>query len=94
MGVYVLLTAFLYQKGSAESRTLDDENPQDEDPRHATARPDVPAPARYGGVLGAAYGHSLTIAMLALVVLGVVLRQRGSPQFGPVAAPHAETGTA
>ena len=31
--------------------------------------------------------------MGALAVLGIFLRQRGSPESKPVAAPHAETGT-
>ena len=32
------------------------------------------------------------IAVFAIVVLSIFLRQRGSPQSKPVAAPHAETG--
>jgi hypothetical protein len=28
----------------------------------------------------------------ALTVLGIFLRQRGSPESKPVAAPHAQTG--
>jgi hypothetical protein len=34
------------------------------------------------------------LAVFSIVVLSVVLRQRGSPESKPVAAPHAETGTA
>jgi hypothetical protein len=30
----------------------------------------------------------------ALTVLGIFLRERGSPESKPVAAPHAETGSA
>jgi hypothetical protein len=30
--------------------------------------------------------------VLAIVVLTIFLRQRGSPQSKPVAAPHGETG--
>src|SRR6185503_11788687 len=33
MFLYVVLTTFLYQKGSSESRKLVGENPQDRDPR-------------------------------------------------------------
>jgi hypothetical protein len=34
------------------------------------------------------------LAVFSIVVLSVFLRQRGSPESKPVAAPHAETGTA
>jgi Domain of unknown function (DUF6766) len=33
------------------------------------------------------------LAVFALVVLGIFLRERGSPESKPVAAPHLETGT-
>ncbi len=33
------------------------------------------------------------LAVFALAVLGIFLRERGSPESKPVAAPHAETGT-
>jgi hypothetical protein len=33
------------------------------------------------------------LAVAVLVVLGIFLRQRGSPESKPVAAPHAQTGT-
>ena len=33
------------------------------------------------------------LAVAALTVLGIFLRQRGSPESKPVAAPHAQTGT-
>jgi hypothetical protein len=33
------------------------------------------------------------VAVLALVVLSIFLRERGSSQSKPVAAPHAETGS-
>jgi hypothetical protein len=32
------------------------------------------------------------LAVLAIVVLSIFLRQRGSPESKPVAAPHAQTG--
>jgi hypothetical protein len=34
------------------------------------------------------------LAVFSIVVLSIFLRQRGSPESKPVAAPHAETGTA
>jgi hypothetical protein len=33
------------------------------------------------------------LAIGAMVVLSIYLRQRGSPESKPVAAPHAKTGT-
>ena len=35
MGMYVILTVFLFQKGSSESKPMGRTAPQDEDPRHA-----------------------------------------------------------
>jgi hypothetical protein len=33
------------------------------------------------------------LAVAVLAVLGIYLRQRGSPESKPVAAPHTQTGT-
>ena len=150
MGVYVLFTVFLVQRGSAESKDPDAREPVDGDPRQARDQPDLPWPVRQGGPVLTLYEHSLTIALLglfvisfglhawggartysaeqvahggqavttwqflqtpqfwfqsfqnwqseflavcSLVVLSIVLRQRGSPESKPVAAPHAETGS-
>src|SRR5215207_5165003 len=38
MGVYVILTVFLFQKGSSESKSLDEEEPVDRDPRKSRQR--------------------------------------------------------
>jgi uncharacterized protein (DUF486 family) len=149
MGAYVLLTAFLIQKGSPESKNPDDEE-ADKDPRAERDKPDAPGPVKRGGLALALYEHSLSIALFglflfsfvlhalgghaeynqqqlehgqaavslwsfvtssefwfqsmqnwqseflavaALAVLGIWLRQRGSPESKPVAAPHAQTGT-
>jgi len=145
MGLYVLLTAFLYQKGSSESNPLPGEK------RKSPARigPDSPAPLHRGGWLLRIYSHSLSgvllllflvsfflhaaggtakynheqelrgaagISMLeylgssrfwfesfqnwqseflsvgAIVLLSVVLREKGSSQSKDLAAPHAATG--
>ena len=149
MGVYVLFTVYLFQRGSSESKDPDQEEPCDEDPRQAQDRPGVPWPVRYGGPILRVYEHSLAIALLLLflisfllhavggareysqeqvahggqvvstvefvrtsefwfqsfqnwqseflamgsiVVLSIILRQRGSPESKPVAAPHRQTG--
>jgi hypothetical protein len=149
MGLFVLLSVFLYQRGSSESKRIEEPEPVDQDPRDAADNPQSPWPVRRGRLALAVYEHSLTIALLALfagafalhaiqgaaahneeqlmhggevistsaylatgqfwfesfqnwqseflaiAVLGLLsiwLRERGSPQSKPVAAPHDETG--
>ncbi len=148
MGTYVLFTVYLFQKGSPESKPLDEETPQDVDPRRQRYS-DPPGPVRRGGAILALYMNSLAIALLALFVLsfvlhaiggtwaynqeqlahgghpvsiltflttsnfwfqsmqnwqseflavaslailGIWLRQQGSPESKPVGAPHSHTG--
>jgi hypothetical protein len=150
MGVYVLLTAFLFQRGSSESKDPDEEEPVDRDPRLDQGKSDAPWTVRHGGVILRVYEHSLTLALFILFLisfaihawggareynqeqlahggetvstfdflttsqfwfqsfqnwqseflavasiawLSVFLRQRGSPESKPVAAPHRETGS-
>ena len=149
LGVYVLFTAWLIQKGSPESKNPDGEE-SDADPRAERDNPDAPGPVKRGGLALTLYEHSLSTALFALfllsfllhalgghaeynqqqlehgqaavslwgfvtssefwfqsmqnwqseflavgalAVLGIFLRQRGSPESKPVAAPHAQTGT-
>ncbi len=149
MGAYVLLTVFLRQKGSAESKKLVGKEKVDADPRRAGDKRNAPWPVRKGGLVLSLYEHSLTLAFLvlflgsfmlhaaggaadynqlqalhggssvstlqylatprfwfesfqnwqseflavaAIVVLSIFLRQRGSPESKPVAVPHRETG--
>jgi hypothetical protein len=66
MGMYVVLTAFLYQKGSSESKPLDEPAPQDEDPRVVTPNRWTPWPVRKGGRVLTIYEHSLAIAFFVL----------------------------
>jgi hypothetical protein len=62
MGMYVLLTAFLVQKGSAESK-VDGPIEQDEDPRLHRDDPRAPWPVRHGSELVLKlYENSLAIA--------------------------------
>ena len=149
MSMFVLLTAWLYQKGSAESKDPDGEEPVDNDPRLSRHDPDAPWPVRRGGWVLWLYSHSLSIAflvmflasfwihaakgaqeysedqrqhgrppvtamqymatsrfwfeslqnwqseflsLLAMVVLSIYLREKGSPESKPVAAPHSVNG--
>jgi hypothetical protein len=152
MGFYVVLTVFLYQRGSSESKKHDGSDEVEEDPRAHRDDPGVPSPVRAGGWRLRLYQNSLSLAFLALfllsfaghaaagarkhneerlahgllddlsvfeylrtpvfwyesfqnwqseflavlaiVVLSIWLRQWGSPESKPVHAPHAETAGA
>src|SRR5688500_3004376 len=148
MGFYVLLTAYLVQRGSAESKKPDQHDRKEDYP--SEAKPQSPWPVKVGGLVLVLYRNSLAIALLlifagsfvlhllggaadyneqqalesgappvsalqflgtsdfwfqsmqnwqseflavgALVVLSVFLRQHGSPESKPVTTPHHETG--
>jgi hypothetical protein len=66
MAMYVVLTALLFQRGSSESKPVDEPAPQDEDPREAAGRPDAPWPVRRGGWVLTAYQHSLSALFFIL----------------------------
>jgi hypothetical protein len=72
MGMYVVLTAFLFQKGSSESKPVDESAPQDEDPREAAKRPGMPWPVRRGGWVLTAYEHSLSAMFFILFFASVI----------------------
>ena len=68
MAAYVVLTAYLIQRGSAESKNPDQHEAVDDDPQDADRRHDVPWPVRRGGVVLKLYEHSLAIAFTLLFV--------------------------
>jgi hypothetical protein len=76
MGMYVVLTAFLYQKGSSESKPVDKSAPQDADPRRAGNR-NAPWPVKRGGWPLTIYEHSLAIAFFALFFASWALHALG-----------------
>ena len=145
MGLFVVLTVSLRQKGSSESRKMD---PAEEEKKRYPAAAQ-PWPVRRGGIWKAIYAHSLSLslfllfllsfvghwigswrhhseeqlamgqpppslvehlcsaelwfesmqnwqseflAVLAIVVLSIFLREKDSSQSKPVEAPHSETG--
>jgi hypothetical protein len=149
MGAYVALTAFLFQRGSAESKDPDKKEHVDEDPERHRLDPNAPWPVRRGGLWLKLYSNSLSLAFLmlfllsfaghalggqkehkqerlehnqsaltlgeyasssafwfeslqnwqseflavgAMVVLSIWLRQKGSPESKPVFRPHSDTG--
>ncbi len=70
MGSYVLLTAYLVQRGSPESKPLDGEDRKGDDPAQATSR--SPRLARNRGVAGVLYRNSLSLVLLAFFALSML----------------------
>lgn len=66
MALYVMLTIFLRQKGSSESKPLEGTEEVDREP---VAKPDSPWPVRKGGLWLVLYKHSLTIVFLLLFLI-------------------------
>jgi hypothetical protein len=77
MFAYILLTVFLYQKGSAESKDPDEEETVDRDPRQSKNKEDAPWPVRKGGFILKLYEHSLSLTFLLLFLLSFALHAVG-----------------
>jgi hypothetical protein len=73
MFAYVVLTAFLYQQGSAESRKLDEPEAVDRDPRLADQKDNTPWPVRKGGLVLTLYEHSLSLGLFLLFAMSFAL---------------------
>lgn len=80
MAIYVLLTVWLRQKGSSESKKLKgEEGAEDEEvDREPQPGPDAPWPVRKGGVWLALYKKSLFIILSFLFILSFWLHFAGS----------------
>lgn len=70
MGLFVLLTVSLRQRGSSESRSLD---PRDESSPRPPPMAERPWPVRRGGLWLKLYEHSLSTALLSLFAISLVL---------------------
>jgi hypothetical protein len=77
MAAYVFLTAFLFQRGSAESKKLGVTEAVDRDPRRAKASPRAPWPVRRGGWILRLYEYSLSLAFLLLFLGSFLLHAWG-----------------
>ncbi|HST63251.1 MAG TPA: DUF6766 family protein [Longimicrobium sp.] len=74
MAMFVILTAFLFQKGAAESKDPEkDHEPVDEDPRRHRDDPDVPGPVRRGGLALKLYENSLSLVLASLFLVSLAL---------------------
>ena len=77
MFLFVALTAFLYQRGSAESKKIDEEEEVDRDPRQSQNKQDAPWPVRKGGFILTLYSYSLSLAFFLLFVGAFLLHAAG-----------------
>jgi hypothetical protein len=76
MGMYVLLTVALRQKGSSESKGLDE--PEEVDREPDPHKSDAPWPVKRGGFVLAIYRNSLSIAFAILFILSFSIHAAGS----------------
>ena len=75
MGIFVMLTAVLYQRGSAESRDPDGESEGDREPD--PRRPGAPAAVRRGGFVLALYRRSLALTFYLFFLVSFGLHALG-----------------
>lgn len=73
MSAYVIMTAFLFQRGSSESKDPDKDNPEDAAAESKRRDKSTPWPVRAGGLWSFLYSYSLGIALLALFVVSFML---------------------
>lgn len=78
MSAYVMLTAFLFQRGSAESKDPDEPSNQDEDPAAKSIEPEAPWAVRAGRWVRTVYSYSLGIALAVLFVVSFILHLKYS----------------
>lgn len=77
MAAFVLLTVFLRQKGSAESKRIDVVEAVDLDPRDHASNPEAPGPVRKGGFILRLYENSLGLTFALLFVMSIAIHAVG-----------------
>lgn len=77
MAVYVVLTSFLYQKGSAESKDPNTKDAVDEEPKNSDFTDQTPWPVRRGGLSKKVYENSLSTALFLLFLMSFILHAIG-----------------
>lgn len=91
MAFYVLLTIWLYQIGSSESKRPDVTELVDLDPRESPQKDRAPWPVRKGGVILTLYENSLSIAFALLFAVSFALHGiTGVAQYNEERASHGE----
>jgi uncharacterized membrane protein YhaH (DUF805 family) len=86
--IFVVLSAWLVQKGSPEGLSDDDDDDDDacDDPR-------APWPVRAGGVWKWLYSHSLSLVFTLLFLVSLVMHARGGAQeYSLLEAQHGKPG--
>ncbi len=76
MALFVILTIFLQQKGSSESKDFNKKEEVDREP--SPKRKGAPWAVRKGGWILKLYKHSLSVALLLLFILSFILHFYGS----------------
>jgi len=93
MGMYLLLTVFLFQRGSAESKDPDEEEDPNELEKHRND-PNAPGPVRKGGLALALYKYSLALAFLAMFLGSIYVHAAtGMAEYNQEQAEHGEPPT-
>ncbi len=91
MGMYVVLTAYLFQRGSSESKPIGEDAPQDEDPRQKSDDPNAPWPVRQGGLTLRLYEHSLSALFFVLFFASIALHAvSGAKAYSSEQLQHGE----
>jgi hypothetical protein len=92
MAAYVVLTVFLIQKGSSESKDPEKASQvSDRDPRKADKHGNVPWPVRRGGLWLRLYENSLFYVFLVLFLASLALHAvTGSREFSSEQEAHGE----
>ncbi len=80
MGMYIVLTIFLFQKGSSESKDPDKSERVDRIPPEARHNPEAPSPVRRSGWQLKIYENSLSLAFLLLFILSFALHAYGGAE--------------
>jgi hypothetical protein len=78
MGMYVLLTIWLRQRGSSESKKLYEEEDVDEEPN--PYKEGAPGPVKRGGWRLALYKNSLSLVLFALFFVSAWLHAKGGAE--------------
>src|SRR3954463_15897627 len=92
MGMFVVLTCWLYQKGSPESKDPDgDGDAVENDPEVHRHRPGAPWPVRRGGVWLWVYSRSLSLAFFGMFLVSFYLHGRhGAREYSEDARQHGQ----
>jgi hypothetical protein len=88
---YVILTVFLFQKGSLESKDPHKREPVDRDPRKSHDKRNAPWPVRRGGWVLKLYENSLSLAFLLLFLISITLHAvNGAAEYNEEQRGHGE----